>query len=279
MGLGAKANLLQEAIGLHCAGSPYSPLERPEYEVRTKSVVLGACILALVVEPVRAQDHEELGSRLFRFESSFLVTQGLGEFGDLTGQGLGVTVGSAWMPSRTSDLGVRIDLSVNVYDRETNPSCLTNPCWIEGDVVTSYGSFQFGIGPEWTITDGAVESYVFATVGRSVISTSLGLEICGNYDSSYSCSVEEDRNYHSDWGPVIRSGAGLRYQFRRFFGGYLSVVHQHFGTRLYMVKGDLSLNDDGTVTIDTKRRSSVSNLGFEVGVYFGLPFRVRDAWR
>ena len=265
--------MCQEAIGLHCVGSPHSPLKRTKNEVKTKSVVLGACILAFVAEPVRAQDHDELGSRLFRIESSFLVTEGLGEFGELTGKGVGFTVGSAWMPSRTIDLGVRIDLSLNEYDRERTPSCLTNPCWIEGDVVTSYGSLQFGIGPEWTITDGAIEPYVFATVGRSVIFTSLGLEICGNHDSSYSCSVEKDRNYHSDWGLVVRSGAGLRHQFLRFFGGYLSVVHQHFGTRSYMVKGDLSLNDDGSVTVDTKRRSSVSNLGFEIGMYFGPPRR------
>ena len=250
-----------------------SSREGTKKEVRTKSVVLGACILALVAEPVTAQDQEELGSRLLGIESSFLVTEGLGEFGELTGTGLGFTMGSTWMPSRTSDVGVRIDLSLNVYDRETNPSCLTKPCWIEGDVITSYGSLQFGIGPEWTITHGGVEPYVFATVGPSVFYTSLGLEICGTHDSSYSCSVERNRNYHSDWGLFIRSGGGLRYQFLKFFGGYLSVAYQHFGTRAYMVKGDLGLNDDGTVTIDTRRHSSVSNLGLEIGMYFELPRR------
>ena len=40
-----------------------------------------------------------------------------------------------------------------------------------------------------------------------------------------------------------------------------------------MVKGDLGLNDDGTVTIDTRRHSSVSNLGLEIGMYFELPRR------
>ena len=106
-------------------------------EVRRNPLFFGACIFAFGAAPVEAQDQENSRSRLLGVESSFLITNGLGEFGDLTGVGFGFTMGSTWMPKRNSGFGVRLDLSLNLYDRESTPTCLTDPCWIEGDVVTN----------------------------------------------------------------------------------------------------------------------------------------------
>ena len=129
-------------------GSSRNSREWIKNEVRRNPLFFVACIFALGAVPVGAQDQEDSKSRIFGVESSFLITSGLGEFGDLTGSGFGFTMGSTWMPKRSRNFGVRLDLSLNVYDRESTPTCLTDPCWIEGDVVTSYGTLQFGIGPE-----------------------------------------------------------------------------------------------------------------------------------
>ena len=268
--------LHKETIGPGFIGSLSNSREWIKNEVRRNPLFFGACIFAFGAAPVGAQDQENSRSRLLGVESSFLITNGLGEFGDLTGVGFGFTMGSTWMPKRNSGFGVRLDLSLNLYDRESTPTCLTDPCWIEGDVVTNYGAFQFGIGPEWTVTSGPVQPYIFATVGRSVFYTSLGLELCGrgghdHHHSSDSCYSEATENYHTDWGPVVRGGGGLRFKIWKFFGLYLGAVYQHVGTRTYMVKGDLDLNDDGSVTIGKKRYSAANNLGFEFGLHWDIP--------
>ena len=257
-------------------GSSRNSREWIKNEVRRNPLFFGACVFALGAAPVGAQEQENSKSRLLGVESSFLITKGLGEFGELAGAGFGFTMGSTWMPKRNSGVGVRLDLSLNLYDRESTPTCLTDPCWIEGDVVTNYGAFQFGIGPEWTISSGPVQPYLFATVGQSVFFTSLGLELCGrgghdHHHASDSCYSEATENYHTDWGPVVRGGGGLRFKVWKFLSLYVGAVYQHAGTRTYMVKGDLDLNDDGSVTIDKKRYSPANNLGFEVGLHWDIP--------
>ena len=236
--------------------------------MRTIATVLGLCILIPWASPVEAQDDREWNPRLLGIDASFMLSEGLGRFGELSGGGLGFTSGITWMPSQSGNFGARFDLSLNIYDRSHHPTCLTTPCWMKGDIVTTNGIFQFGVGPEWTISRGPIQPYLFATVGPSVFYTSLGMDwLCNEGNSGDYCS----ENYHSDWGITARTGGGLRYHFSEIIGLNLGFAYQYHGTRKYMVKGDLGLYEDGTVKIDNMRHSRADNLSFEVGMHFNIP--------
>ena len=232
------------------------------------AALLGLAVLMPWTSTVKAQDDLRWNPRLLGIDASFMVSEGLGQFGELSGGGLGFTSGITWMPSQTSNFGARLDLSLNVYDRSHHPTCLTTPCWIKGNMAITNGTFQFGIGPEWTISHGPAQPYLFATAGPSVFYTSLGLDwLCNEGNTGDYCS----ENYHSDWGISARTGGGLRYHFSEVIGMNLGFAYQYHGTRKYMVKGDLGLYDDGTVKVDNMRHSRANNLSFEVGMHFNIP--------
>ena len=238
--------------------------------MRAIAVALGLFVLAPWLSPVEAQDDREWLPRLLGIEASFMMSEGLDQFGELSGGGLGFTSGITWMPSQTSDFGARFDLMFNVYDRAHHPVCLTTPCWMKSDMITTNGTFQFGIGPEWTLSRGPAQPYLFATAGPSVFYTSLGMAGCsggGEHNNYNHCS----ENYFSDWGLAARAGGGLRYHFHEIFGVNLGFAYQHHGTRKYMVKGDLGLYEDGTVKIDHMRHSRANNLSFEIGLHVNIP--------
>ena len=140
------------------------------------AALLGLAVLMPWTSTVKAQDDLRWNPRLLGIDASFMMSEGLGQFGELSGGGLGFTSGITWMPSQTSNFGARLDLSLNVYDRSHHPTCLTTPCWMKGDMSITNGTFQFGIGPEWTISHGPAQPYLFATAGPSVFYTSLGLD-------------------------------------------------------------------------------------------------------
>lgn len=232
------------------------------------AALLGLAVLMPWTSTVKAQDDLRWNPRLLGIDASFMMSEGLGQFGELSGGGLGFTSGITWMPSQTSNFGARLDLSLNVYDRSHHPTCLTTPCWMKGNMAITNGTFQFGIGPEWTISHGPAQPYLFATAGPSVFYTSLGLDwLCNEGNTGDYCS----ENYHSDWGISARTGGGLRYHFSEVIGMNLGFAYQYHGTRKYMVKGDLGLYDDGTVKVDNMRHSRANNLSFEVGMHFNIP--------
>lgn len=236
--------------------------------MRMLTAVLGLSLFALGASEVKAQDDLEWRPRLLGIGANFMASEGLNQFGELAGGGWGFTSGVTWMPSQTSNFGARLDLSLNVYDQAHHPTCLTTPCWMKGDMSITNGTFQFGIGPEWTISRGPVQPYLFATAGPSVFYTSLGLDwLCNEGTSGSYCS----ENYHSDWGIAARTGGGLRYHFNEALGLNLGFAYQYHGVRKYMIKGDLGLYDDGTVQVDNMRHSRANNLSFEVGLNFSVP--------
>tara|TARA_B100000749_G_scaffold204092_1_gene159515 strand:- start:215 stop:1006 length:792 start_codon:yes stop_codon:yes gene_type:complete len=234
------------------------------------AVVLGLCVLIPCPSPIEAQDAPERGPTGLNIHTAFQKSEGLHQFGELSDGGYGANAGVTWMPSTTGNVGLRFDFSYTVYGSESTPTCLTTPCWIEGDLVTRNSIFQVGMGPEWTMNNGPIQPYLYAIAGPSSFFTTLEARHCGRrvYDD---CSETNPDTYQSDWGLVWNAGGGLRYHFSEFFGLDLSYTYQHHGVRDYLVEGDLALNDDGTITIDNLRHSRANSLVFQIGLNINVP--------
>ncbi len=228
-----------------------------------------ALVLLLVAQGLDAQQPPRaLGSTgpVGYIDFAGLVSNAVGEFGDLVGVGGGMNFSAKVFPLEDSrNFGLRADLGWVIYGLESVPTCISDPCRVQTDVKTSNNIFYFGLGPEVILIQGRFEPYVYGTLGTSVFNTGSTLQ--GEYFQG--AETHFNTTHLNDWTFAWRAGGGIRYGIWEYFSVDFGVEHHGNGIANYLTKGDVIDNPDGTVSINP-RRSETNLLTFRFGVSFGL---------
>jgi len=228
-----------------------------------------ALVLLLVAQGLDAQQPPRaLGSTgpVVYIDFAGLVSNAVGEFGDLVGVGGGVNLSAKVFPLEDSrNFGLRADLGWVIYGSESIPSCISDPCRVQANINTSNNIFYFGLGPEVILIRGRFEPYVYGTLGTSVFNTGSTLQ--GEYFEG--AETHFNTTHLNDWTFAWRAGGGIRYGIWEALSVDFGVEHHGNGVADYLTKGDVIDGPDGKVSINS-RRSEANLLTFRLGVSLGL---------
>ena len=228
-----------------------------------------ALVLLLVAQGLDAQQPPRaLGSTgpVGYIDFAGLVSNAVGEFGDLVGVGGGMNFSAKVFPLEDSrNFGLRADLGWVIYGLESVPTCISDPCRVQTDVKTSNNIFYFGLGPEVILIQGRFEPYVYGTLGTSVFNTGSTLQ--GEYFQG--AETHFNTTHLNDWTFAWRAGGGIRYGIWEALSVDFGVEHHGNGVADYLTKGDVIDGPDGKVSINS-RRSEANLLTFRLGVSLGL---------
>lgn len=226
-----------------------------------------AIVLLLMVPGLDAQQlppaSEPLGPRLFVNLGGF-ISDGIGhKFGELVGAGGGLNGGVGFAPVASKrNFLLRTDLGFSIYGTERTPACFTQPCWIKGDLVTENMVFYAGAGPEILLKqDGRWQPYLYGTVGPSWFITRTAPKGAGE---NCDCRVTHLNDVAVAW----RVGGGTRIKVSESLLMDFGVVYNGNGVRTYLTKGDLALNPDGSVSMNT-RQGTANLLALQLGLSWG----------
>ncbi|HIC16321.1 MAG TPA: hypothetical protein EYO83_14420, partial [Gemmatimonadetes bacterium] len=228
-----------------------------------------ALVLLLVAQGLDAQQPPRaLGSTgpVVYIDFAGLVSNAVGEFGDLVGVGGGANLSAKVFPLEDSrNFGLRADLGWVIYGSESIPSCISDPCRVQANINTSNNIFYFGLGPEVILIRGRFEPYVYGTLGTSVFNTGSTLQ--GEYFEG--AETHFNTTHLNDWTFAWRAGGGIRYGIWEALSVDFGVEHHGNGVADYLTKGDVIDGPDGKVSINP-RRSEANLLTFRLGVSLGL---------
>lgn len=200
---------------------------------------------------------------------SFVVAQPRGEFAEYVDVGFGVQGFVLGTLDPGGILGVRADVSVLTYGRETKRVCLGGGvgCRIDVDLTTSNNIILGSLGPEVSLPAGPLRVYGHLGVGFSWFAT----------DSQVSGSLQDQQPFassrnQSDGGFAWNGGGGVRLQVS---GGRtpvaldFGVTHQTNGRREYLTEGGIVDLPDGSIQLNTIR-SDADFLVWRLGASVGL---------
>ena len=243
--------------------------------MRSRTIALVAAALALFTRAAAAQDDEyypdDYGYDLPRSyvggELAFAKPQG--EFGDFVNNGWGGGAHYLLRADRDGWLGLRVDASLLNYGHERQRVLLSNTIGgrIGVDLTTDNNIAFIGAGPQIGLPTGAFRPYVNGFVGVSYIFTESSVRGSSSGESFASSTNYDDASF------AYGGGAGLYIPVGRRRHNPVSIdlgaQYRHNGQAYYLVKGGITDNPDGSITLDPIR-SETNLLTFHVGVSVGV---------
>ena len=227
-----------------------------------RHVTMVGLAMVLAATPTPAQRLVEVGPPTVLVGLTLTPAQPVGEFADYVDFGFGVAGHGSWFP-HAGPLGLRLDLGVIVYGRETRRFQLVP--LIDVDVTTSNDIFSLFLGPEVRVGRGAVQPYAAGQVGFSYFSTESHVE-----GSDNNLPFANTTNF--DDVTLAASGVGgLLIRLRR---GHRPIFLD-LGAR-YIANGEAEYLREGSITIVNNQvfyqpiRSATNLVVYHVGVSFGI---------
>lgn len=225
------------------------------------AVMLGLST-TLAAAPATGQQLVEVGPPSAFVGVALLPAQPVGEFADYVDFGFGVGGHGAWFP-RGGPLGLRLDLGVIVYGRETRRFQLVP--LIDVDVTTSNDIFSLFIGPELRLGRGPVQPYAVGQIGFSYFSTESSVEGSDNTVPFANSTNFDDVTFATTGaaGVLIRLRGGAR------------PIFLDLGAR-YVANGEAEYLREGSITIVNNQvfydpiRSTTNLIVYHAGVSFGV---------
>ena len=227
-------------------------------------------LLALALAPAAASAQEAPAPRersRFTGSLSLLNTQPLG--GLRTGPGIGVDLSAAYALDPARRFRIRGEFRAAGYGSETRRACLSTTvgCLIQVDVVTNYGLFYLGAGPEVSIPVAGAELVLDATAGGGSFTVSSSVRGISDNEDVLNTTNFDDTFFAWSAGGELRIPVSA--QLSVAVGGH----YQHNGEASYVPEGGISENPDGSVAIGAL--TSDANM---VALTLGLAFRPFVGW-
>jgi opacity protein-like surface antigen len=253
-------------------------------------------LLSLVViigiaipNPSEAQDSWEDLLRAARqpivtLNSDFVFADLLGEFGNVVDQeaadswargwggnfGISVAPPSARYNNWSRYTRLHIDVGFIIYGTETIRVCLTRPCRIQTDMVTTNSILTLGVGPEFILMTGPIRPYISGTVGTSLFSTNTSLQgIAWDDTDGYF-----NTNHFQDWTFSWKAGAGVKISMSPSFSIDFGADYLNNGVARWMTTGDIIDNDNRPPTI-TYRKTEANLFMIRAGIEWSIFGRSR----
>lgn len=141
---------------------------------------------------------------------SLQVGQARGQFADYVDYGGGAGAYLVYRPNPNGPFGVRLDFMYLNYGSQTHRYPLVPGIVV--DVTTDNQIYQFALGPQLTIGQGALQVYGFGTVGGSFFSTTSGVEGSDQSNQQFASTTNHaDATFSGEFGGgvLIRLSRGL----------------------------------------------------------------------
>ncbi len=226
---------------------------------RLTSLFVGLAIM-LPAANVRAQESEKgLGG------ISLLLAVPLGEFADFVDASPGGNLFGVYNVDRGGMFGLRFDASVVLYGHESERRPLSRTIQrVQVDVSTDNTIFSLLLGPQLTITGGAVRPYLNAGVGFSYFNTTSSVSGTTELDQDFASSTNFD-----DITFAWAGGGGIWIRLSRKVSLDLSGRYLGNGEVRYLREGSIMESPSGSVSF-TPIESETNMLLLQVGVSIGV---------
>jgi len=200
----------------------------------------------------------------------FVFADLLGEFGNIVDRGWGGNFGiSVAPPSARHDSWSRyarlhIDIGFIIYGTETIRMCLTRPCRIQTDMVTTNSILNFGVGPEFILMTGPIQPYISGSMGMSLFSTDTNLQGIAWYDTDGYFNT----NHFQDWTFSWKAGTGIKIFLSPSISIDFGVDYLNNGVARWMTPGDI-IDNTNRPTI-TYRKTEANLFMIRTGIEWSI---------
>lgn len=225
-------------------------------------------VVALLPSPAVAQEPgqgpEELRTPPRGYVGlSLQVGQARGQFADYVDYGGGGGAYLVYRPNRNGPFGVRLDFMYLNYGSQTHRYPLVPGVVV--DVTTDNQIFQFALGPQLTIGQGALQVYGFGTVGGSFFSTTSGVEGSDQTNQQFASTTN-----HADATFSGELGGGILIRVSRGLPVFLDAGARYLknGRVTYVTKDRVTIS--GNQLLVNPVNSDANLMVYHLGVSIGL---------
>ena len=206
----------------------------------------------------------QLPSR-FSIGGDVVMSQPKSEFADNVGRGYGFDVNGLFRVDRRGYFSIRGDIGTVQYGRERKDvSFFGITGRVDLELETTNNIWWFALGPQLMIPDGPFRPYVNAAFAYTDFSTTSTLTDPYGQFNPISNRNAHDGSYAGIFGTGFLLPMGKSFSLN--FGG-----RYYYGGRAeYLVKGDITDNPDGTITINP-RNSKTDMVVWQLGATLVLP--------
>jgi hypothetical protein len=224
--------------------------------------------VALLPGPAAAQERLDGTPEALPPPSAYLglslqVGQARGQFANYVDYGGGGGGYLVFRPNRHGPFGVRLDLMYLVYGSQTHRYPLVPGIVV--DVTTDNQIFQFALGPQLTIGQGALQAYGFGTVGGSFFATTSGVEGTDQNNQEFASTTN-----HSDGTFSGEVGGGVLVRVNQRVPVFVDIGARYLknGRVTYVTKDRVTIS--GNQLLVDPVDSDANLIVFHVGVAIGL---------
>ena len=192
------------------------------------------------------QAAERARQPIINLDAYFVFADLLGEFGNVVDRGWGGNFGISVAPSAGANSSwgrfarLHIDIGYIVYGTETMRMCLTRPCRIQTDMITTNSILNLGLGPEFILMTGPVRPYISGTMGTTLFSTDTSLQGIA-WDETDGLFTT---NHFQDWTFSWKTGAGVKVSVTPSVSIDFGADYLNNGIAKWMAPGDVIDNDN-----------------------------------
>ena len=189
-----------------------------------------------------------------------VLARPVGEFQDFVDWGGGINLYGVINPLRRSPVGIRIDGSVLWYGHETFRKPLSKTIQrVMVDVNTDNIIGSLGMGPQLTLGQGELRTYVYGTVGFS-------------YFATVSSSGDARSTHFDEVTPALTAGGGLLLRLSR--GKHpvslnFSAQTIYHGETTYLRQGSILESPNGSISF-VPIKSGANLVTFRFGIAIGV---------
>jgi hypothetical protein len=224
------------------------------------AVPLRALLAALALSPlgagpVRAQEPEPNapadGAAPVRWEigGALLLARAAGEFGRYVDGGVGFGLSGVRYFGEARRLGIRVDLTLVSYGREsTSSEVVLGGVAVDVDLTTENAIATLAVGPQYVFGRGRVQPWVSATIGSAQFVTTTSAWAGGQALPIASTDVLEHHTLALSAGGGAR--VGLWPNRRRPISLEVDARYHRHGAVEYLRQGGVRELPDGSITLD-----------------------------
>ena len=234
-----------------------------------RTLTLVGFAFALLPGPAGAQDQNDGTKEALLAPRGYVglslqVGKATGQFADYVDYGGGLGGYLLFQPSRGGPFAVRLDLMYLNYGSQSHRYPLVPGIVV--DVTTDNQIFQFALGPQLTIGQGALRVYGFGTFGGSLFSTTSGVEGTDQNNQQFASTTN-----HSDATFSSELGGGVLIRVSRGQPVLLDVGVRYLrnGRVTYVTKERVTISGNQLLVdpVNSDANLMVFHLGVSVGVH------------
>jgi hypothetical protein len=232
--------------------------------MRLHTRALARALLFLMIAPAAARAQSR-----FTVGGAVAYADPLGEFGDNVRRGFGLDGFGTIGLDPTGIVSLRAELGYVQYARKTEPFIAnTGFGYLELESETTSGVFTAGIGPQFTVRQGAMRPYLGGTVGFARFATNTKINLPARSSESGQTETLDEVTMSSDWVLSLAAVGGIGFEVAALGRGVLIDVGARWhrnGQARYVTSEGVQYDGSTTPTI-TPTESQADFIVYRLGI-------------